>query len=113
MPPADRLLAPVTQQIYDHAPQVHVRHGVKEANWTGLKNCFPVIIRTRSLSDQIRKHIEYVEMNGGILHLWGHSWELDEHNLWSLTEEIFQLLASIRGARFLTNSELSVPIVAS
>lgn len=112
-PSDDRLLSPVTEQLFEHSTRTHVGHCVKEANWSGLANCLRILVRAHTLSDQIQDHIKMAEINGGILHIWGHSWELDEQNLWPQAETIFELLANIRGARFLTNSELNLETVAN
>jgi peptidoglycan/xylan/chitin deacetylase (PgdA/CDA1 family) len=41
-----------------------------------------------------KKLFDRVMENGGIWHLWGHSWEIDEMNLW---EEMRQMLEYVRG----------------
>lgn len=49
----------------------------------------------------------YVSLNGGVFHLWGHSWELEEYGLWSELEDCFQFIAEQDCTRLCrTNSEL-------
>ena len=61
------------------------------------------------LSKIIKKDRVFVLTNGGIWHLWGHSWEIDENNDWELLDDV---LAYVKkkgkeyGAEFLTNGEL-------
>lgn len=44
---------------------------------------------------------------GGVFHLWGHSWELDQAGLWSRLDDVFKLLADARDqAPCLTNGQL-------
>ena len=56
-----------------------------------------------------KKSLDFVLTNGGIWHLWGHSWEIDENNDWELLDDV---LAYVKkkgkeyGVEFLTNGEL-------
>jgi hypothetical protein len=44
---------------------------------------------------------------GGVFHLWGHSWELDEGALWSPLDDVLKMLGEARQqAPCLTNGEL-------
>ena len=56
-----------------------------------------------------KKSLDYVLVNGGIWHLWGHSWEIDENNHWELLDDVLEYVkkkGKEYGAEFLTNSEL-------
>jgi hypothetical protein len=44
---------------------------------------------------------------GGVFHLWGHSWELDQAALWSRLDDVLKMLGDVRGqAPCLTNGQL-------
>jgi len=49
---------------------------------------------------------EYVARNGGIFHIWGHSWEIEKYNLWNDLEKIFQHISNRKDVSYLTNSEV-------
>lgn len=56
-----------------------------------------------------KKSLDFVLEHGGIWHLWGHSWEIDDNNDWErLTHviEYAQKQGKKYGAEFLTNSEI-------
>jgi peptidoglycan-N-acetylglucosamine deacetylase len=56
-----------------------------------------------------KKSLDYVIEHGGIWHLWGHSWEIDNHNIWSNLENILSYVNEIgckNGCEFLTNGEI-------
>ena len=55
------------------------------------------------LQDRLRRTAEYCAERGGCFHLWGHSWELDDHNLWPELDEFLACLASLRPC-FVTNN---------
>jgi peptidoglycan/xylan/chitin deacetylase (PgdA/CDA1 family) len=43
---------------------------------------------------------------GGIYHIWGHSWEIDEHNDWERLENVFRYISAHPKVNYLTNGEL-------
>jgi peptidoglycan/xylan/chitin deacetylase (PgdA/CDA1 family) len=44
---------------------------------------------------------------GGVFHLWGHSWEIEEQNQWRQLEEVLALLGSCKtNVKSVTNGEL-------
>ena len=44
---------------------------------------------------------------GGVFHLWGHSWELDQADLWDGLEDVLKMMGDVRGqAPCLTNGRL-------
>lgn len=43
---------------------------------------------------------------GGVYHIWGHSWEIDQHGDWERLESVFRYISDRPGARYVTNSEL-------
>ena len=58
-------------------------------NWTNLaKNLF-----NRALK------------NGGIYHLFGHSWEIEKYGMWQELEEVFKYIAGRPNVRYLNNSQ--------
>lgn len=44
-------------------------------------------------------------VNGGVFHLWGHSWEIEEYGLWSELETVLKMCASLNGVAYLNNTE--------
>lgn len=43
---------------------------------------------------------------GGIYHIWGHSWEIDQHGDWARLEEFFRYISANPKVRYVTNGEL-------
>ena len=53
--------------------------------------------------------LDYVLEHGGIWHLWGHSWEIDENNDWKNLSEVLEYAhtqGTKYGAEFLSNGEI-------
>jgi peptidoglycan/xylan/chitin deacetylase (PgdA/CDA1 family) len=52
--------------------------------------------------------LEHVLRRGGVFHLWGHSWEIDQMDQWQNVERVFAMLAQCKGrAVFVDNTGLS------
>jgi peptidoglycan/xylan/chitin deacetylase (PgdA/CDA1 family) len=43
---------------------------------------------------------------GGIYHIWGHSWEIDEHSDWEALENVFRYISANPKVSYVTNGEL-------
>jgi len=43
---------------------------------------------------------------GGIYHLWGHSWEIDKHNDWDRLERVFRYISAHPQVKYVANGEL-------
>jgi peptidoglycan/xylan/chitin deacetylase (PgdA/CDA1 family) len=44
--------------------------------------------------------------SGGIYHIWGHSWEIDERGEWERLESVFRYISAAQGVRYAANGEL-------
>ena len=49
---------------------------------------------------------EKVKKEGGIFHLWGHSWEIEKNGDWSRLEYVLDYISSCPEISYLTNGEL-------
>jgi peptidoglycan/xylan/chitin deacetylase (PgdA/CDA1 family) len=47
-----------------------------------------------------------VEKEGGVYHLWGHSWEIEAHNGWQKLERVLAHIARRPNVSYVTNAEL-------
>ena len=48
-----------------------------------------------------------ISSQGGVFHLWGHAWEIEELNLWHELEWLFQMFAQYKSqAAFVGNADL-------
>lgn len=52
--------------------------------------------------------LNFVIENGGVWHLWGHSWEIEDNNNWGRLEEVLRITSSLsKKARKVDNSQLT------
>ena len=47
-----------------------------------------------------------VMAEGGVFHLWGHSWEIDQHGDWEKLEDVLRYISGRAEATYVTNGEL-------
>ena len=94
-----------------HSRMIHARHAVREGNWPGL---FAWAFRAGAPT-ALRELAEWagsdVADRGGVIHLWGHSWELENEGLWDLLDETLSIIAGV-GGRAVTNAELGEALFA-
>lgn len=43
---------------------------------------------------------------GGVYHIWGHSWEIEKNHDWDRLERVFKYISNKDGVNYVTNSEL-------
>jgi len=61
--------------------------------------CLEWEILARAMFDRVIKE-------GGVYHIWGHSWEIDEHNDWERLENVFRYISANPKVKYVTNGEL-------
>jgi peptidoglycan/xylan/chitin deacetylase (PgdA/CDA1 family) len=75
----------------------YVRNGAKRL---AMRNVFRSLLRARS-SDwtaTARAMMRIVAQHGGVFHLWGHSWEVEEQRQWQQLECVFHDMQELRSA---------------
>ena len=57
--------------------------------------------------DQARRLLDHCSTHGGVFHLWGHGWEVNQANLWDDLDRVLTMMASyLPQAQAMTNGEL-------
>ncbi len=100
------LIAPTTMQMYKHTKGTYLKNLVKRGNIDGMEMVFKIRHYTPRLIDLIEYWLEKINREGGIFHLWGHSWEIDQFDLWGEIEEVLKLLSHLDGFAYKSNGEL-------
>lgn len=88
-------ILPTTLQAFDHSAVSYLRNVLKRRRARNLVN----YLRWGHSSgwDQIFLDIlHYATTHGGVLHLWGHAWEIEENQSWDQLEHTFSLVAQHR-----------------
>jgi len=53
-----------------------------------------------------KRMFDYVLKNGGVYHLWAHSWVIDKLKDWDKFERVFEYISNRQNVKYLTNSEI-------
>jgi peptidoglycan/xylan/chitin deacetylase (PgdA/CDA1 family) len=99
----DRLQVPTTTQFFAHSRSTYIRNYVSAGPSLQRTTILAALLSEDELSKRFSTVAKACARSGGYFHLWGHSWELDEHDLWSDLDRFFGRLREFN-ARFVTNA---------
>jgi hypothetical protein len=100
------MLLPTTMQAYPHGPLAFARNAMKRM---AFSNFWPFITHGSSFEwpKLARSLLNQTLSLGGVFHLWGHSWELEETGQWQRLDETLRFMSEAAGkAPPLTNGQL-------
>jgi peptidoglycan/xylan/chitin deacetylase (PgdA/CDA1 family) len=97
---------PTTIQFYPHRKSVYLKGFVRGGPDVTRASLLWASLATGDIEDRVERLIGHCERAGGTFHLWGHSWEIEELNLWGTLEAILRRLsARADSTTFATNYE--------
>lgn len=85
--PKDSLSMPVGLQLYPHSSAAMLRNFIRGGNWCHRHKIFGQVVSERNLLKRLMATLDMVCNDGGVFHLWGHSWELGQFAGWSVLHE--------------------------
>lgn len=101
-----RFEMPTTIQAYPHRNVDYVKNLMRGKNLPGLVRYATRLRQFRSWVDKGRALFDEALREGGIWHLYGHSWEIQELDLWNELEELLRYVSDREGVIYATNSEV-------
>lgn len=97
---------PTSTQVYPHTRIEYLRNIARSHNPGRLYD----YVTSLSLDDDWmeigKKLFNRVLANGGIWHLWGHSWEIQDMGLWEQLQEMLDYVARRDSVLYLTNGDV-------
>jgi peptidoglycan/xylan/chitin deacetylase (PgdA/CDA1 family) len=100
------MLLPTTIQAYPHGSLAFAKNAVKRM---ALKNLLRLMTHGRSTDwpALARSLLHESLRHGGVFHLWGHSWELQETGQWQRLDEVLRFMSLfVNQAPSLTNGQI-------
>jgi len=104
---------PTTVQAYPHPSLTYVKNALKDGNIAGLSKFATSLLAVGDWVDFARRTFDHVMDNGGVWHLYGHSWELEDFRLWHGLRKLFDHIAHCDGVEYLTNGEMVTRVYGS
>lgn len=96
---------PTTVQVYPHSRSVYFRNVARGGKISSLITCLAFSNRLTNWLDLGQRLFDSVLENGGIWHLYGHSWELDEQGLWKDFEQLLDYVCKRDDVMYVANGE--------
>jgi hypothetical protein len=97
---------PITVQAYPHDKSGYLRNLGKARNILGLVKYLTELQQLDSWVDLGKRMFNRVLEHGGIWHLYGHSWEVDQLGIWPDLTEMLDYVSHRDGVAYVTNSRL-------
>ncbi len=92
-------------QAYNHSSVVLIAHSMKNYYLKPILDNTVFIKGHKNFIGLVENTLGRMSNSGGVFHLWGHSWEIEEQGLWNELEMTFKVLSNVRNAEYLNNSE--------
>jgi peptidoglycan-N-acetylglucosamine deacetylase len=96
---------PTTLQAYPHPRLNYVKNLTRGANLRGLCSYATSLHRFPDWVQLARVLFDRMLQEGGIWHLYGHSWEIEELGLWDQLQGILDYISRREGVVYATNSQ--------
>lgn len=91
--PKNRFLWGVSSHARSHSPMIRIRYALSVGNYEGILNYVTHFRFSRDWEQHFLYAMDMVEKNGGISHLYFHSWELDKHGEWPKLRNLLDVIA--------------------
>lgn len=94
---------PTSLQAFPHPRLNYLKNLGKRGNLPGFARYFSKYSRCANWLDMGKAMFDDVVREGGIWHLYGHSWELEDLGLWDQLQELFRYVADRPNVIYATN----------
>ena len=98
---------PTTVQAYPHRILAYLRNQARAKSALGLMTCLTDIPRARSWIDLGKQLFAHVLRHGGIWHLYGHSWEVNQLQMWGDLRNMLDYVSHRKGVIYATNGQMN------
>lgn len=103
----DPLRMPTTLQFHAHPRLVLLRNLLSQGHRRRRLAVALACLAEADFETRLRRALQTCLASGSGFHLWGHSWEIDRHDLWPALERFFaQVAANVPAAARLTNADV-------
>lgn len=104
--PKDPYLWGVSTHACSHPALIQVRHALLEKNFSGAWNFVTAYRAATDWLEHFQAGLKHVSEQGGVAHLYFHSWEIEQLKDWAKLETAFATVSKMANLRRVTNGEL-------
>lgn len=107
------VIMPTTLQAFPHSAGAYLRNTCKRGS---ARNLLGYLLHGRASdwAGTARKFLERFAARGGVFHLWGHSWEIEQANQWQRLDEVLGMMSTYAArARCLANGRICITALAA
>jgi peptidoglycan-N-acetylglucosamine deacetylase len=97
---------PTSLQAYPHPKAAYIRNLGRAMNIPAMFHYVTKLSRSKTWVELGERLFARVLERGGVWHLYGHSWEIDELGMWKDLREILDHVSCRKNVSYLTNSQL-------
>ena len=97
---------PTTLQAHPLDRYDYLRSALRAASPGRILQYLARVSRASSWVELGKELFDVVVRQGGVWHLYGHSWQIEQMGLWGDLEEILDYVAGREGVRYVTNAEV-------
>jgi peptidoglycan-N-acetylglucosamine deacetylase len=105
-PQFDSFEMPTTVQAFPHAPLAYLKNLAKGGKFEYFKTFMAQRARLGNWVELSKSLFDVALQDGGVWHLYGHSWEIDRLRLWDDLREVLDYISRRKGVYYMTNGEL-------
>lgn len=102
----DAFEMPTTLQAFPHATSTYLKNVVRGRSLESLQSCFVQMPRLGNWVDLGKRLFDSVLEDGGVWHLYGHSWEIERLGLWDALRELLEYVCRRDAVRYVPNCAL-------
>ena len=100
---------PTTLQVFPHARFTYLKNVARARSFESLQSLLLHLPRVGSWLQLGKRLFDAVLEKGGVWHLFGHSWEIEQLGLWDDLREILDYVCRRDGVRYVPNCALLRP----
>ena len=108
-----RFLMPTSLQAIPHQPISYLRNLGRRRAWRSLYRYCDDLHRYSHWVALGKRLFDDALSSGGVWHLWGHSWEIANSDLWPDLERLLKYISGRAGVRYLNNSSTIDEVTSS
>lgn len=91
----DAFARPTSLHLHPHGAMPLLRNWARQGMGGERLRLALLCLASHSLAERLDMLLDHVLARGGTLHLWGHSWEIEQTGLWPLLDRFFARAAAV------------------